>query len=275
MSKIGEKLLLLFAPKTSLEAFGVEGLNLPADLKTIQQLQAERAMGLKKTDKEIFKSYTDLFPTFDDDIKDKFILDYGCGDGDHSISFSQKGAQFVLGYDIYEHKFRQNSLMLAKKKLNDKVAFRTKLLPEDLQKFDIVITTNAFEHFADPEAELDRMLSVLKPEGKLYIAFGPLWYSPFGVHNFFFIRIPWANIIFSDTTIFNARSKYIKQDVNSFDDIGLNKMTLKRFETMILSRNLKAHYSKYRAVCNLIFFRYIPVLRELFINGIVCVLGRK
>lgn len=273
MSKLGEKILLMFAPKNSMDAFGEPGLDLPVAPDLIKKLQAERKIGgRRQTDEAAFAGFTDVFPNFQEAIRGKDVLDYGCGGGDQTVALARYGANYAVGLDIMEHSYSQNAEMVAKEGLS--VAFKSKITEEERGRFDIVISMNAFEHFHDPDAELDRMIGLLKPGGLLYIAFGPLWYAPWGVHNMFFVRIPWANILFSDQSILRARRRFIDLHVESFDEIGINKMTVKRFERLVASRNLRSVYFKHLTVFNMDFMHRIPVLRELFVNGIVCVLGR-
>ena len=74
--------------------------------------------------------------------------------------------------------------------------------------FDIVLSHNSMEHFGDPARILDVMKSALKPDGRLYITFGPPWYAPYGSHMHFFTRVPWVNLLFSERTVMAVRARY-------------------------------------------------------------------
>ena len=41
--------------------------------------------------------------------------------------------------------------------------------------FDLTISFNTFEHVGDPETTFEEMLRTLKPGGRIYLSFGPLY----------------------------------------------------------------------------------------------------
>ncbi|MES9970091.1 MAG: class I SAM-dependent methyltransferase [Candidatus Thiodiazotropha sp.] len=273
MSDLGAKILLAFAPKNSMEAFGVPDMALPLSPDDIKKLQSERQIEKETPAEEILRSYDNTFPNFRAMLENKSILDFGCGTGDSTFAFAEVASKSV-GYDIAGHKFEKNAEKAKSKGLADKIAFTTNLSEEYKGSFDYVISMNSFEHFADPEKELDNMLSILKPDGKILLSFGPLWYSPFGVHNMFFIRIPWANILFSKQSIFKARQSFIDEVITDYSQLSLNEMSVKKFEEILSHRSIKMDYKNYNCSFNLNFFMNIPLLRELFINHITCIIKR-
>lgn len=88
----------------------------------------------------------------------------------------------------------------------------------------------------------------------------PVWRA-----QLFFLKIPWANILFSERTIMNVRRKYIREDKRHYRGIHLNKMSVKKFESILKHSELKSIHSKYNCVSNLNFISHIPLVRELFI----------
>ena len=119
------------------------------------------------------------------------------------------------------------------------------------------------------------MKLALNQNGKLIISFGPPWFSPYGVHMFFFVKIPWVNILFSEKTVVNVRHLYKNDTAMSYKELGLNKMTISKFESIIADSNIEIEYLKYRCVKHVDFLAKIPKLRELFINHVTCVIVRK
>lgn len=67
--------------------------------------------------------------------------------------------------------------------------------------FDLVFSYNAFEHFSDPAKVLMEAIRVLKPGGYLYVYFGPLYPSPFGLHGYESIPVPYIQFLFQRETI--------------------------------------------------------------------------
>ena len=150
-------------------------------------------------------------------------------------------------------------------------------IKEDMKgRFDIVISQNSFEHFNNPIGVLNIMKELLKPRGKIYITFGPPWYAPYGAHMHYFIQIPWVNILFSERSLMSARSKFRNDGATKFKEVegGLNKMTVKKFNDIIDRNDLIIDYIKYDCVKGMNFLAKIPILNELFINNIRCILTK-
>ncbi len=66
---------------------------------------------------------------------------------------------------------------------------------------DLVYSFAAFEHFADPAAAVDEAWRVLRPGGHLYLSFGPVYTSPFGLHAYRQIPVPYCHYLFSDAVL--------------------------------------------------------------------------
>ena len=72
-------------------------------------------------------------------------------------------------------------------------------LPDE--SFDFIFSYDAFEHFASPAKVLQEAIRVVKPGGHIYLEFGPLYYSPYGEHAYRTIRVPYCQLLFSETTL--------------------------------------------------------------------------
>src|SRR5688572_29310176 len=100
-------------------------------------------------------------PQIWDELRDKVVLDFGCEGGLESIDMAQHGARKVIGLDLYE-----DSLAGARRRANeagvgDKCVFAT----TTEEKVDVIVTMDAFEHFADPAQILRIMRGLLKDGG--------------------------------------------------------------------------------------------------------------
>lgn len=113
------------------------------------------------------------------------LLDAGCGDG-------------MTGYVLASY---GHNVMLAD--IDDRRDDRSKDLPFfgiDLcaksgmkdNEFDIVFSYNTFEHLYAPEATLCEIVRVCKTGGYIYLAFGPLYASPWGLHAYSTIHMPYS-----------------------------------------------------------------------------------
>ena len=100
------------------------------------------------------------------DLKDKKILDIGCGMGQHAMQYSKAGAASVLGMDISEK-------MLAFARENnsaDNITYR-RLAFEDLEqldeKFDVITSSLAFDYSEDFALLMKKIYALLNDGGHL------------------------------------------------------------------------------------------------------------
>lgn len=101
--------------------------------------------------------------------KDKIVLDYGCGNGVHSLAPLRFGAQKVIGIDLSE-----NQLALARKKAEiEGLSGKTEFLSMDCEKlefpdnsFDLILDGGTFSSL-DLDKAFAELVRVLKPNGSL------------------------------------------------------------------------------------------------------------
>lgn len=188
------------------------------------------------------------------DFAGKTILDVGSGLGSPALLMARRGAARVVGVDIVPRniEFAKRKLASEFTDVADKVEFRLIRDFADLkdEKFDLVISKDSFEHYADPENFLPAMLRHLAENGTIAIGFGPLWKSPYGGHIKYMTRLPWAHLFFSESVVLRERERFFPdQRVRSYGEIvgGLNQMTLARFESIIAANHLECTYFRANA----------------------------
>lgn len=111
--------------------------------------------------------------------KNKVVLDYGCGNGVHSLAPLRLGARKVIGIDL-----SKNQLALARKKAEiEGASDRTQFLSMDCEKlefpdnsFDLILDGGTFSSL-DLNKALPELARVLKPEG-LLIGIETLGHNP-------------------------------------------------------------------------------------------------
>jgi SAM-dependent methyltransferase len=170
-----------------------------------------------------------LGPAIFDELRGKVVLDFGCGEGHNALELAQNGCARVIGVDIQEQYLEQASNRGIALGLQDRCTF-TSLWSEPV---DVIISTDAFEHFADPEKILGLMRGLLKPTGYLLASFGPPWYHPYGGH--LFSVFPWAHLIFTESALIRWRSDFKTDGATRFHEVagGLNGMTIRRWERLV------------------------------------------
>jgi SAM-dependent methyltransferase len=168
-------------------------------------------------------------------IAGKVVIDFGCGEGDDAIEMAGRGARRVVGIDI-----REDILQIAKRKalsagLQDTCLFGS--ATEELA--DVVVSLDAFEHFADPAEVLRSMSALLRPAGEVLVSFGPTWYHPLGGH--LFSVFPWAHLVFNERALIRWRSTFKTDGATRFSEVagGLNQMTIAKFEELVARSPLK------------------------------------
>src|SRR5262249_30736755 len=147
-----------------------------------------------------------VFPNFLTRIAGKEILDFGCGTGYQSVALARMGAKHIVGLDI-NATFLDKARELARESgLTEQVRFADRFEEDFKGRFDIVISQNSMEHFKDAAGALAEMKAALKGDGVILITFGCPWFSPYGSHMHFFVKVPWVNILFSENTVMTVRS---------------------------------------------------------------------
>jgi SAM-dependent methyltransferase len=175
------------------------------------------------------KLETLLGPSFWREVEGKTVIDFGCGPGEGAVEMALHGARKVIGVDIQEGWLELARRRAEEAGVGDRCTFTSR--PEE--RVDVIVSTDAFEHFDDPEAVLKTMREMLKPSGCVVAAFGPTWYHPRGGH--LFSVFPWAHLLFTEAALIRWRSDFKSDGATRFGEVagGLNQMTIRRFERIV------------------------------------------
>lgn len=214
-----------------------------------------------------------VFPGLKSHIRGSDVLDFGCGEGAQAIACLDGGARSVVGVDTNDLPLTAARKSAAVHPLGARARFaeHTGL---DADQFDVIISQDAMEHFGDPASILATWRRVLRPGGKVYVTFGPPWYAPYGAHMHFFTKVPWVNLLFSERTVMQVRSRYRNDGAIRYGDVqgGLGKMTIGRFERLVKHSGFRVEWSRRDTVKGLPVSR-VPLIRELLTNNIAAVLA--
>jgi SAM-dependent methyltransferase len=172
---------------------------------------------------------------FFNEIAGKVVIDFGCGEGADAVEMAQRGAQRVIGIDNREEVLRAARKRAAAAGLQNSCSFEG--ATQELA--DVVVSVDAFEHFAEPAEILRIMDTLLRPAGEVLVSFGPTWYHPLGGHTF--SVFPWAHLVFSEQALIRWRSTFKTDGATRFSEVagGLNQMTIARFEKLVAESPLK------------------------------------
>jgi SAM-dependent methyltransferase len=163
------------------------------------------------------------------DIKEKVVLDFGCGEGSEVIEMAKNGARKAIGIDIRGKVLKIARDAAEKAGVADYCEFTT----NTDTKVDRILSVDAFEHFVDPEIILHVMRGLIKDDGRVLISFGPTWYHPYGSH--FYGLFPWAHLVFTEKAMMRWRADFKSDGAKGYREVegGLNQMTIRRFRKIV------------------------------------------
>lgn len=168
-------------------------------------------------------------------IRDKTVIDFGCGEGAEALDIARNGAKKVIGLDIRPAALERARRHAIDAGLDDRCEFAT----STNTKAEVILSLDAFEHFSDPAAILDIMHTLLDPNGCVIVCFGPTWYHPLGGH--LFSVFPWAHLLFSEAALIRWRADVRSDGATRFSEVdgGLNQITIARFERLVAASKFR------------------------------------
>jgi len=162
-----------------------------------------------------------------DEVRDKDVLDFGCGPGTEAVEIAERGARRVIGLELYQKWIRASTALAEARGVAEKCYFGKSWDAP----VDIILSLDSFEHFADPAAILRIMHRLVKPTGCVIASFGPTWYHPLGGH--IYSVFPYSHLLFSDAALVRWRSLYKTDGARTIEESGLNRITVRKFEKLV------------------------------------------
>ena len=125
-------------------------------------------------------------------LRDKTVLDFGCGGGLFSIYFAKKGAK-VIGIDASEQALNAARYYAEKEGVARQCSFYLDSeIPVD-EEYDIILAKDIIEHIHDDEGFIKTLSACLKGNGKLLISTQSSWslnYLLEGSYNYLWEKNP-------------------------------------------------------------------------------------
>jgi SAM-dependent methyltransferase len=197
----------------------------------------------------------------------KDVLDLGCGLGGGERYCLEQGARSVTAIDLSVPRLNAGRTYICdtvadgaqRCVLFAAVDARRMAFPD--AAFDLIVSTNTFEHIFGVEKALQECARVLKPGGHLLISFPP-YGSPWGAHLNNWIRFPWSQVLFSERVLVAAVRRIeanlqvnvwmpeaIRLDLDGCDEIPhLNRMSVREFEALAMRAPLTVVHTSYQAI---------------------------
>jgi len=151
---------------------------------------------------------TQFLANFDEeDLRDKDVLDFGCGEGGLSFLAADFGARSVIGVDLNEQLVHSALVRLAQGNGASSIKFvvgsdsKSIGLPDT--SMDVILCFDVLEHIMDYREIFREWCRVLRPQGQVFISWVP-WFHPYGHHIQSLVPLPWVHALFSDKTLLDV-----------------------------------------------------------------------
>jgi SAM-dependent methyltransferase len=217
-------------------------------------------------------------------------LDLGCGTGELTLAFAKLGVERITGVDLLPRNIDRARSHAGELRAGEGVRFIRRDLrawvPDE--KYDVLLSFDAFEHIEDPGAFLRKMTEFVVPGGIAVLAFGPLFHSPFGDHmwDFFRLQIPWRGVLFSEQALLRVRRECFRptDPADRFQKVagGLNLMRYSEFRSHVRDAGWEFAYlavntflkrlPPLRLVSEMV--TSVPGLQDYFVHNVYTVLRR-
>lgn len=165
----------------------------------VRELDPDQLRYYRLTESWNGKFWRRLGPAAIATLPDAMCLDLGCGVGALTTDLVRLGAARAVGLDPDAGRIRV--ARIAARALHPEIADRVEFRDVGIEQldgqaiFDLAVSRDTFEHIHDLSLALNEVARLLRPEGRLYVGFGPLYRSPFGDHGLLGLRVPWAHLL--------------------------------------------------------------------------------
>ena len=163
------------------------------------------------------------------------------------MELAESGARQVVGLDLNREliKFAVENVRTHFSHLAGKVRFECCDLAEwSRDAVDYFVSRSTFEHIIDLASVLAEMRLRLKPGGRIYTGFEPLWPSPFGGHGRIHKHLPlpglpWGHLLVTEKYILQQVNRTREQPVHSIVELGLNKLSVHDYRRIFRESGLR------------------------------------
>ena len=194
-------------------------------------------------------------------LRDKRVLDFGCGTGSLSRLSAENGAAEVVGIDMLSKSLARARRLHegAAPNLRFILADTAESIPLPDSSVDVILCFDVMEHVMEYRKIVREWSRVLSPDGCVLIWWS-VWWHPYGHHLHTMIPLPWVHTFMSDESLYRVCARIyerpeFKPRIWHFDEDGkrkanpyagrlvfddLNKLTIRRFDDLVKEAGLIA-----------------------------------
>lgn len=163
------------------------------------------------------------------DLRGKRVMDFGCGSGGMIHRLMEAGASSAVGIDLSERAITYAAARL-EQEWGSAVDIRLgDIANEHFDPVDVIVSQNTLEHVYPLYETMMEVVGRAKPGADLYFGFSPLWYSPYGNHQYPPGRTPWKHLVLGDKIVLDAFRDIAGVSYASIADAGFNKAVPRDF----------------------------------------------
>tara|TARA_Y100000994_G_scaffold107370_1_gene88476 strand:+ start:6343 stop:7128 length:786 start_codon:yes stop_codon:yes gene_type:complete len=221
------------------------------------------------------------------ELKDKNILEIGCGNGGFISAFGDF-SDHCVGFDLKNLDWKENNV-----KYRQLDVFDDKLVDQIDSKFDIIILRDVIEHLDNKQTDkLFKQIELLSKSNALVLITFPPFYSPFGLHQQVLLKsmlrfIPYLSLIPKDLIKVLTEEDSNKDGVEELLSLYDSKKTISMFYKLINNHRYRIIDEKFFHIRPSHQIRYglktieskliwhIPIIRELLITGTVFLINNR
>lgn len=226
------------------------------------------------------RTFLERLPSFVE-LEGRSVLALGRGAGDLGLEVAWRDARRVVAIDMALGRMKISATRLAEDEASLPVEIRPfngSLAELGDEPFDVVLAAEPFRRYGAERSSrhleelVEEMSSHLEEGGLLAVGFSPPWKAPYGGGAD--SRLPWAHLVFPESVIFDEFRRVRSENrARTFEDIGINRITLARFrramsESGLECLHLETNVSKGRAVAAMRAFSRIAPLEEYFTQNV-------
>jgi predicted nicotinamide N-methyase len=222
------------------------------------------------------------------EVDGRSVIVVGRGAADLGIEVARRGARAVTAIEMAPGRDQLSRIRLEEERVTLPVEIRlfggTRAELEG-EPGDVILAADAFRSYgaARSNRDLEQRVEVLSGRlvdgGLLAIGFGPPWRSPRG--GGLDSRLPWAHLIFPESVIFDEfRRARAQSTAETFEDIGINRITLSRFRRAMEASGLECvsvetNVGDSRAIRAMRALSRVPGLEEFLTQNLYGVWARR